>query len=204
MKTGILLIVLVSMLSIQTCESFSQEKKKLPIPGLFNTGVDNNKQQLIDGETDPHYILSVSADINFPGPDTRVVYSAGFPMGAWITNDDYSKWIAPRADAGEFNSPGMYIYTLYFSLTGFKPETAEIKGFWMTDNNGADILINNYSTGNMTFYNSFAFGMTPFEIKHGFKEGMNSISFAVYNGEAPTGLRVVISGEAEPLEFAEE
>jgi hypothetical protein len=192
------------MIFFQVNNLYSQEKKKLPIPGLYNTGVDNNKQPLGDGETDPHYILSISADVDFPGPDSRVVYSAGFPMGAWITNDNYSKWIAPRADASEFNSQGMYIYTLYFSLTGFKPETAEIKGFWMTDNNGADILINNYSTGNMTFYNSFAFGLTPFEIKHGFKEGMNSISFAVYNGEAPTGLRVVISGEAEPLEFAEE
>jgi hypothetical protein len=192
------------MICIQTIQLLTQEKKKLPIPGLFNTGVDNNKQLLDDGDTDPHYILSVSADVNFPGPESRVVYSSGFPMGAWVTNDNYSKWIAPRADAGEFNSQGIYIYTLYFSLTGFKPETAEIKGFWMTDNNGADILINNYTTGNMTFYNSFAFGMTPFEIKQGFKEGMNSISFAVYNGEAPTGLRVVITGEAEPIEFAEE
>lgn len=204
MKRLILYIFLIASVLYSQSDVFPQEKKKLPIPGLFNTGVDNSKQPLDDGETDPHYLLSISADVNFPGPDTRVVYSAGFPMGAWITNDNYSKWIAPRADAGEFNSQGMYIYTLYFSLTGFKPETAEIKGFWMTDNNGADILINNYSTGNMTFYNSFAFGMTPFEIKQGFKEGMNSISFAVYNGEAPTGLRVVITGEAEPIEFAEE
>jgi hypothetical protein len=37
-----------------------------------------------------------------------------------------------RADAGQFNEPGVYVYTL-FSLDGFKPETAEIRGFWTTD-----------------------------------------------------------------------
>jgi hypothetical protein len=45
-------------------------------------------------------------------------------------------------------------------------------------------------------------GFYPFNIKEGFKKGINVISFAVMNNEAPTGLRVVIRGEAEPEEFA--
>lgn len=182
--------------------SSQSQKKKIPIPGLFNTGVDNNKNPLVDGETDPHYVLALSSDDRFPGPDTKVVYSDIFPLGTWIDNDSRSKWIAPRSDAGEFNNNGMYVYTLYFSLNGFKPETAEIVGFWTTDNNGMDILLNEKATGHSTTYNAFSMGLFPFSINQGFTHGTNSISFIVNNGEAPTGLRVVIYGEAEPIEAA--
>ena len=123
-------------------------------------------------------------------------------MDCWIHNDNESKWIAPRADAGEFNSAGVYVYSLSFSLDGFKPETAEVRGYWTTDNNGADILINNQSTSFATDYIAFSIGFYPFEIKQGFTAGLNTISFVGYNGEAPTGLRVVIYGEAEPLDVA--
>lgn len=197
----IILLLLYSVFSLLQI-SFSQEKKKIPIPTLFNTGVDDYKFLLADGDTDPHYLLSSSADYSFPGPASKVVFSGGFPFGSWINNDNSSKWIAPRADAGDFNAVGIYIYTITFSLHEFKPETAEIRGYWTTDNNGVDILINGNSLHYETAYNSFAFGFFPFEIKQGFVEGFNTISFAVYNGEAPTGLRVVIQGEAEPKDFA--
>lgn len=201
-KIIIFLLVLTGFL-FNTGNSYSQPKKKIPIPTLFNTGVDNNYLPLGDGETDLHYILAASADEQYPGPNAKVIFSQGFPIGSWIQNDDKSKWIAPRTDAGESNSPGTYMYNLSFSLYGFKPETAEIRGFWTTDNNGADIMINNKSLGYATQYTAFALGFYPFEIKEGFVKGINNISFIVYNGEAPTGLRVVISGEAEPDEFVE-
>src|SRR5947207_6327797 len=132
--------------------SLSQEKKKIPIPTLFNTGVDNNYQPLADGEADLHYALILSADNRYPGQLAWVVFSGVFPFGSWLQNDDKSKWIAPRADAGESNTTGMYCYNLSFSLYGFKPETAEIRGSWTTDNNGVDILINSKSTGFSTQY----------------------------------------------------
>jgi hypothetical protein len=200
-KIFLSLLVLTAILFI-TGFSFAQEKKKIPIPTLFNTGVDNNNMPLSDDETDPHYTLIVSADERYPGPNAKVVLSDGYPMGCWIQNDNKSKWIAPRTDAGEFNAAGMYVYNLLFSLDGFKPETAEIRGYWTTDNNGTDILINNKSTGFSTPYNAFGGGFYTFEIKEGFVKGINNISFAVYNGEAPTGLRVIIYGEAEPLDVA--
>lgn len=200
-KIYLLLAVLTGILFI-TGFSIAQENKKIPIPTLFSTGVGDNNMPLADGETDPHYTLLVSADERFPGPNAKVVLSDAYPIGAWIQNDNKSKWIAPRTDAGEFNAAGTYIYTLVFTLDGFKPETAEIRGFWTTDNNGIDIIINNKSTGFSTPYTAFNGGFFPFEIKEGFVKGINNISFAVYNGEAPTGLRVVIYGEAEPLEVA--
>lgn len=194
----------IIILLLFTCFiAFSQERKKVPIPTLYNTGVDNNNIPLPDGETDIHYLLSTSADNNFSGPGTKVVFSDGFPIGTWIINDNSSKWIAPRADAGEFNAAGIYVYSLTFSLHEFKHETAEIRGYWTTDNNGVDIIINGKGTGYQTDYTSFARGFFPFEIKEGFTEGFNTISFMVFNGEAPTGLRVVIYGEAEPKEFAD-
>ena len=189
-------------MAILTFFSFAQQKKKLPIPGIYSTGVDNNKLPLADGEIDLHYVLTLSADARYPGPDAKVVFSQGFPMGSWIQNDNESKWIAPRADAGEFNNAGVYVYNLSFSLDGFKPETADIWGFWTTDNNGADILINSSSTFFATDYTAFAYGFYPFQIKEGFSAGINTISFVVFNGEAPTGLRVVIYGEAEPIDVA--
>ncbi len=202
-KTYTLFVFFIALIiSVNTIlqNAISQERKKTPIPGLFNTGVDNNRLPLEDGEVDPHYILAISPDNTFPGPDAKVVFSDGFPIGAWIENDLKSKWIAPRADAGEFNTFGMYAYSLSFSLYGFKPETAEVRGFWTSDNNGLDILINESRTGFATDYNAFAVGYFPFEIKQGFTHGVNTITFVVYNGEAPTGLRVVIYGEAEPLD----
>jgi hypothetical protein len=194
--------IVIIILFLTSNYVFSQEKKKIPIPDLYNTGVNDLKLPLAGGETDPHYALVSSADESFPGYESKVVYSDGFPMNCWLENDGESKWIAPRADAGECNTPGMYIYSMSFSLQSFKPETAEVWGYWSTDNNGADILINNKSTGFWTMHNSFMTGFYPFQIKEGFIKGINVISFVVMNNEAPTGLRVVIRGEAEPDEFA--
>jgi hypothetical protein len=53
--------------------ALSQENRKIPIPDLFNTGVDNFKIPLADGETDMHYMLVQSADESFPGFDSKVV-----------------------------------------------------------------------------------------------------------------------------------
>lgn len=68
-------IIFLTGIFFNAHDTFSQVKKKLPIPGLFNTGVDNNKFPIADGESDPHYILSISADGSYPGPEVKVVYS---------------------------------------------------------------------------------------------------------------------------------
>lgn len=175
--------------------------QSMNIPGLFNTGIDNNSNLLADGETDPHYLIVLSADASFPGPEAKVVLSEGFPMDCWFKNSYRSKWLAPRTDAGEFNEIGTYVYRITFDLSAFKPHTAVVTGIWSTDNNGVDILINGKSTGYFTPSNAFAFGMFPFEINDGFVDGVNTIDFAVYNINAPTGIRVEITGKADPKEY---
>jgi hypothetical protein len=180
--------------------SFSQTER-LPIPGIFNTGVDRNNQLLADGEIDLHYRLVSSDDAEYPGPDALIPSSDVWPVGQWFPNGPESKWIAPRFDADKFNATGHYVYRLTFDLTTFIYNTAEIAGFWSTDNNGVDILINGSSTGYQTPFEAF-YGVSPFYINTGFQPGLNSIDFIVYNGFAPTGLRVEIKGTAIPLNVA--
>ncbi len=183
-------ILILGLILLSASFTYSQS---IDIPGIFNTGLDNYSNILGDGETDPHYLIVSSADMDYPGPQAKVVLSEGFPMDCWIQNSNRSKWIAPRTDAGEFNEVGMYVYRMSFDLSAFKPKTAVITGIWSTDNNGVDILINGKSTGYFTPSNAFRFGMFGFAIRDGFVDGINTIDFAVYNLNAPTGIRVEIT-----------
>src|SRR3989442_11913813 len=56
-----------------------------PIPKLFNSGVDDSRALLANGQVDPHYRITASADPNFPGPDAFALLP-GFPVGPWINH----------------------------------------------------------------------------------------------------------------------
>ena len=171
-----------------------------PIPDLYNTGMNSQREVLPDGSDDEHYKLISSADKDYPGPETKVSLSTGFPMDRWLSNSRFSKWIAPRTDAVNFNEVGLYVYRTEFDLSKFKHNTAVIRGLWSSDNNGVDILINGRSTGYYTPIEAY-YGMFPFEITEGFVEGINTLDFVVNNVNAPTGLRVELNGQADPKEF---
>jgi hypothetical protein len=176
------------------------QAQALSIPGLYNTGVDNNNVLLPDSATDPHYSLITSADPFFPGPEAKVAISFGWPFPAWIANGPNSKWIAPRADTGNSNSPGNYYYRTTFDLTGFNPYSAMITGQWTTDNNGLNILINGTGTGFTTPLAAFNQGFFSFSITSGFVAGINTLDFVLFNESGPTGLRVeFLSGSADPI-----
>lgn len=182
------------------CSSVISDPALMPIADLYNTGQDAFRNTVPDGSTDEHYFLTNSADKDFPGPESKVSLSTGFPMDRWVANNGSSKWISPRTDAVNFNEAGLYVYRTQFDLSKFKHKTAVIRGLWSTDNNGVNILINGNSTGYFTPTNAY-YGMFPFEITDGFTEGINTLDFIVYNINAPTGLRVEINGQAEPKEF---
>ncbi len=166
------------------------------IPGLFNTGVDENGDLLPpSGTVDPHYTVTTSPDPEFPGPDTYTL-APGFPVGPWIAEGPLSRWIAPSDRASANSTPGSYTYTTTFDLTGFDHTTATIDGEWASDDGGADVLIN----GASTFQTSAGFGgFTPFFIGSGFVPGVNTLQFVVNNGGAlpdlnPSGVRVRMVG----------
>jgi hypothetical protein len=171
------------------------------IPGILNTGVNDDGTLLASGSADPHYRLLTSSDQEFPGPGAYVINDSGFPIPPWAANGPNSKWIAPTANQSTGNQPGDYVYRLVFDLTGLDPATAVITGTWTSDNLGSGIWLNGVSTG---FANDGDFRAlwNAFTITSGFVEGTNTLDFVVNNtppSVSPTGLRVELNGTAEVL-----
>ena len=174
-----------------------------PIPGLFNTGVNESGAPLPNSSVDPHYRLAQSADATSPGPNAIVVLDTLFPIvaGPWLATSPTSKWIGPKADQSVGSAFGNYTYRISFDLAGLDPSTAVITGRWSSDNGGVDILINGVSTG-ITGDGNFGTFTPQFAISSGFAGGSNALDFIVNNASTtvnPTGFRAEISGTAELL-----
>lgn len=169
----------------------------LPIPGLYNTGVDETGAPLDASALDSHYQIIESADPEYLGPDAFTL-APGFPVGPWLAEGPDSRWIAPRAEQGIGNAEGNYTYRTSFDLTGHDPTKASIVGRWAVDNGGVDIVLNGSSLG---LVNTAGFGgWTDFTIGSGFVAGVNTLDFIVSNAPAtpnPTGLRVEMTGLVE-------
>ena len=168
-----------------------------PIPGLFNTGVDDTSVLLSDGTVDSHWVLVG------PPPSAQCPLCSGPAVAratdvAWISPPPGSKWIGP-VDNNDAPGGVTYEYTLTFDLSGLDPTSAVITGSWSSDN-GSLIFLNGVDTGltNGDFGSeSFRF-MTPFQLNSGFTNGPNSLTFIVgNNGGGPTSLLVSdLSGSA--------
>ncbi len=160
-----------------------------PIPDLFSTGLDDKRQPLADGATDPHWRLIDNPD---GGTPEAIVQT---PPGAWLANNAAGKWIGPKQDT--VASPvGQYTYRTVLDLTGRDPSTLVIEGVWAVDNAGRDIRVNGLSTGNPQNTAGFA-SWTTFRIDSSnasFIAGSNSLEFVVDNLTDPgyTGLRMQI------------
>lgn len=173
---------------------FASAANAASIPGLYNTGVLDDLMLAAAGTADLHYLLVVSPDVNFPGPNAIV--ASPIAAGYWQPNNSTSQWIGPALNQGypsgaATHAAGAYTYRLTFDLTGLDPLTASISGKWQADNSGTAIRLNGVSTGNT------AGSYTPlfsFAISSGFVSGLNTLDFVVNNlsagGANPTGLRV--------------
>jgi hypothetical protein len=161
------------------------------IPGIFGTGVDASGALLSDGAVDPHYTLTASADLDFPGPDALVVNNDSV-AGWWGANGLASRFIGPSAVPN--TAAGLYTYRTSFNLTGYDVSKVRLAGGWAVDNTGVDILVNGVSTGNtVAGWGSLA----PFTITSGLVAGNNTLDFKVDNAGTsanPTGLRVDLQG----------
>ena len=154
----------------------------VPFPGIYNTGVNDARQVLPDGDIDPHYVLTRNAD----DPNgTFVIAQTTIPSPPWIANSDRSRWVGPFDDANALG--GDYYYQLLLDLTGYDPATAYLAGRWATDDGGM-LFLNGADTGVRS--SSFT-EYTEFEIRSGFVTGTNVLEFRLNNGGPnPTGLRV--------------
>ncbi len=160
------------------------------ISSLYNTGVDGNHAVLGHGVDDPHYTI-VGAPPGSSTVDRTIV--TGFPIGPWLANNSTSRWIGPANNPSSPNDPaGTYTYTTTFDLTGYVASSALIIGRWATDNQGSNILINTFSTGQTAagFTGWTSFSIDPTKLV----SGLNTLTFVVLNGVQssgnPTGLRV--------------
>ena len=161
------------------------------IPGLFNTGVDDDDLALPDFEPETHYEMTVFPD----GAIDPATALGGPPSPPWAENSGSSRWIGPdNSPAGE-GPPGDYEFTIEFDLTDLDASTATIMGMWSADNTGSEILLNGEATDNAQS-GSFPF-LSPFEISneqgHSFLPGKNTLTFLVNNAgdtDNPAGLRV--------------
>jgi hypothetical protein len=167
------------------------------IPGLFNTGVDNNRQRLPDSAVEQHYAVTGMALAGY----TLYHTPPSPPYFPYVQPAADASWIAP---ANYFYAPqGEYVYTLTFDLTGIDSTKALISGQWTSDN-GSSIYSNSVATGFTA--DSLAFtSLHDFTINNGFVPGINTLSFHVTNGdltpwgENPTLLLVQnLHGEGVP------
>lgn len=164
------------------------------IPGLFDTGVLGDGTAAASGSVDLHYVILVSPDANYPGPDAIV--ADPIASGYWLANSPTSRWIAPAENQGypsgaANHAPGDYVYRISFDLTGLDPATAQVAGAWAADNTGTSVRLNGVNTGFTTPSYS---GLTAFNLTSGFVAGINTLDFVVNEfasaGANPTGLRV--------------
>lgn len=168
------------------------------IPGVYGTGVANDGSLLADAAVDPHYILTESADFEYPGPNAIVVNEA-WPIGTWLNTGPNSRWIAPSATQGTGNAEGYYIYQTSFDLTGYDLSKVRIVGGWAVDNTGEDIRVNGNSTG-ITVAGFGGLSTFTLTSEQGLVAGPNTLDFVVVNAPAtpnPTGLRIDLRGLLE-------
>lgn len=159
----------------------------VPIPGLFNTGVDASGNALAAGAVDPHYAILETGS-------AAVVVKDAIPS-TWIDNASTYRWVWETVAGTPTNVIRTFRTT--FDLSGLDPATAALSGTWATDNSGLDILINGTPTGNTCGgFSSFC----SFSVTSGFVAGVNTLDFRVQDVGVISGFLVgSISGTADPL-----
>ena len=170
-----------------------------PIPGLYNTGVDDLGNVIADDAVDPHWELAASADPAWDGPE---VYKSSIHGDEWTGNGYVSAWVTPRYPNAVV-AKGTYQYQITFDLTGRAPETASITGRFCVDSALTDIRLNGVSmehaAGGWRVYTNFTLPQgSPFV------DGLNTLVFVVNNSDSSaSGFRAEVTGSALRIPGAE-
>ena len=161
-------------------------------PSFYNTGVDDNNQQLSGGSHDPHYQMrqvSAGAYTGNPNWTNAVSMDTSITWSQWIKTND-ARWIYV-ADASNLGQDwGTYEFMTTFNLTGYDPSTAVLAGRWALDQDGTIYLNGNLAAslpdGN---WND---NLTSFRLTSGFLPGTNTLTFYVRFPDGGDGM--VVSG----------
>jgi len=190
MKRLLVLSLTLACLSVAT-SAFAD-----PIPGIFNTGVNNSNALLNPGDADGHYGgFSTKTDPAWASPG-----SVGANGSTWITHfngNGVGGTNSPVPPPGAF--PQDTVFTMNFDLTGFDKNTANLSFKFMVDNN-LDIKLNGNSIGGTpgglgagsqaAFYTTLSalVSVNPAALL----AGLNTLTFTVRNNEFIEGLLVSI------------
>jgi len=172
------------------------------IPGLFSTGVGDNRLPLGEDQTDPHYVWIPNGPLISPLPAYAATSPGGFPIPPWLPDNRVSAWISQNQNT--FIPGGTsFTYQTTFDLTGFNPASARITGRWAADNRGQTIILNGTAV-TAPAPSSFD-AWASFNISSGFVPGMNRLQFVIFNDpdlaqpqlQNPGGVRVELAGTAD-------
>jgi hypothetical protein len=168
---------------------------QLTIPGVLGTGLTTGGALGTKGTTDPNWSLITNPQNS---SSTAAIIMTTLKSG-WLANTSTAQWIGPLASGSSNAHVGIYVYRLTFSLTGFDPTSALVKGSFAADNHVTQILINGQTVSTTGLSNEFNY-LTSFIISTGFHTGSNTLDFYVNNtSTSPTGLIVQVTGSAGKL-----
>lgn len=172
---------------------FGSGAASVSIPGLYNTGVNNDGTLAAQSTVDQHWTLVQSPDTTYPGPNAYVDHVSS----DWSSDGPNSQWISPSPSAAV--AGGTYKFRISFNLTGLNPSTAIIRGKWSSDNNTVSILLNGLSTGYSSGQSYTEQPTNSFYLTGPFLAGVNTLDFLVNNGgNTPAGVRVELTSVASP------
>jgi hypothetical protein len=171
------------------------------IPSLFSTGLTPAHKPLADGQIDPHWTLEAT-----PVGAKRLptfVTATGFPVaGPWTPNRPAGRWISPQAQEAIGDPPGKYVYRTTFDLSKFDPATARLTLQIAVDNGLEELRLNDAKLGFAIAEPNGFQTLSSFEVRHGFRAGVNVLELATLNSGnsiSPSGVQVLLSGTAVPL-----
>jgi hypothetical protein len=160
---------------------------------LHSTG-----EGLTQGDPDPNWTV-VLPNGNLFGQ----AISATDPNGGWVAPAPGNTWIS--IVGRDFIDTGIYKYSTTFVIgPGFDPSTAQLTGFWWSDDptpaNGIYLNGLNVSSfvGAIWFDSNSA--DAQFSVASGFVSGVNTLTFFVENTGGPGGTLVQgLSGSVSPV-----
>ena len=115
--------------------------KRIPIK-LFNTGI-----HVAEGQPDPHWQVAVGGydkKGTSSTPRPAIVSSVtGDIASSWLPNEpEKSQWISTVGNAARVPGDVIYTFSTTFELTGVRPETARLSGWFYVDNHVRAIRLN--------------------------------------------------------------
>lgn len=163
-------------------------------PSFYNTGVDDNNQQLSGGSLDPHYQMrQVTAGSYTGNPNwtNAVAMDTSITWGSWIKPAD-ARWIYVADAANLGQDWGTYEFSTTFDLTGYDPSTAVLTGNWAVDQYGT-IYLNGNQVASLPDGN-WNSQLNPFTLTSGFLPGTNTLTFTIRFPDGGDGM--VVSGSS--------